>query len=89
MEPTIIPPIEDKVRNDYDGTWKLILDCEFLQPLVKLFFPQVYADIDWSRGYEGMDKELQRIFPRSKVKKHIADVIAQGPLPRSGTNIQI
>jgi hypothetical protein len=28
---------------------------------VLLFFPDIHADIDWSRGYESLDKEFQRI----------------------------
>ena len=30
------------------------------------FFPQAHADIDWTRGYEMLDKELQPIVRQSK-----------------------
>jgi hypothetical protein len=30
-----------------------------------LFFPHIHADIDWSRGYVFLDKELQKIVPKA------------------------
>ena len=30
------------------------------------FFPQAHADIDWTRGYEMLDKELQPILRQSR-----------------------
>ena len=42
---------------DYDSAWKEALDVYF-ERFVALLFPAAYADIDWSRGYEPLDKEL-------------------------------
>ena len=48
---------------DYDSPWKEALDAYF-QPFLALFFPDIHADIDWSRGHEFLDKELQKIVPK-------------------------
>lgn len=60
------------VRHDYDGAWKAILD-KFFQPFVQLCLPEVYAEIDWSRGYISLDKELEAFYPQSHTGKRIAD----------------
>jgi hypothetical protein len=49
---------------DYDSPWKEALDVYF-RAFLAFFFPQVHADIDWSRGHEFLDKELQKIVPRA------------------------
>ena len=49
---------------DYDSPWKEALEVYFPAFLL-LFFPHTHADIDWSRGHEFLDKELQKIVPKS------------------------
>jgi hypothetical protein len=50
---------------DYDGAWKEALD-RFFEPCVAFFFPLAHADIDWARGYETLDKELQKVVRQAK-----------------------
>ncbi len=50
---------------DYDSPWKEALDRYFEQCMA-FFFPQAHAEIDWTRGYEMLDKELQPIVRQSK-----------------------
>jgi len=45
---------------DYDSPWKEIIE-QFFPEFIAFFFPHIFADIDWSRGYEFLDKELQKI----------------------------
>ena len=45
---------------DYDSPWKEMLDGYF-PAFMAFFFPEAYRDIDWDRGYESLDKELQQI----------------------------
>jgi hypothetical protein len=45
---------------DYDSPWKEALD-RFFEHCLAFFFPHIHADIDWTRGYEMLDKELQPI----------------------------
>jgi len=47
-------------RSDYDSPWKEIIE-QFFPEFIAFFFPHIYNDIDWSRGYEFLDKELQKI----------------------------
>ena len=69
----------DKVKNrkanensDQDSAWKEMLD-EYLPWFLEFFFPQAYAEIDWSRGYESLDKELAKILPDDRTGKLLAD----------------
>ncbi|HAB16542.1 MAG TPA: transposase [Verrucomicrobiota bacterium] len=48
------------VAADYDGGWKETLET-FWPPSVSLCFPTVAADIDWTRPFEFLDKELQEV----------------------------
>lgn len=41
------------------------------------FFPQIYKDINFSRGFEFLDKELQKILRRSEVGKRIVDKLVK------------
>src|SRR3954468_7774214 len=48
--------------SDYDTPWKEALDAYF-EAFLAFFFQPIGADIDWSRGHETLDKELQQIMP--------------------------
>src|SRR5260370_16055179 len=58
--------------DDLDNPWKEALD-HFLEPFLALCFPVVHAGIDWQRGYESLDKELQQIAHDAKAGKRLAD----------------
>jgi hypothetical protein len=49
---------------DFDSPWKEALELYF-QAFLALFYPHIHADIDWSRGYVFLDKELQKIVPKA------------------------
>ncbi len=49
---------------DYDSPWKEALDIYF-RAFLALFYPEIHADIDWERGFNFLDKELQKIVPRA------------------------
>ena len=50
--------------DDFDSPWKETLD-HYFEHCMAFFFPDAHADIDWSRGYEMLDKELQPIVRHS------------------------
>ncbi|MCI5148904.1 MAG: hypothetical protein D3916_05870 [Candidatus Electrothrix sp. MAN1_4] len=50
----------NNVQQDFDSPWKEALDAYFPSFLF-FFFPEVYADVDWSCGYVFLDKEFQKI----------------------------
>ena len=54
-------------RDDYDSPWKDLLD-RWQRPFLEFFFPRIAADIDWSRGFEFLDKELQKVTRRGHLR---------------------
>ena len=60
------------VRADYDSPWKDILEAYF-EEFMAFFFPTAYVDIDWRKGYEFLDKELQQVVREAEVSKRLAD----------------
>src|SRR5437868_6824522 len=57
---------------DQDSPWKEALD-HFLELFLRFFFPDIHADIDWSRGYEALDKEFHQVLRDARVRKRLAD----------------
>jgi hypothetical protein len=48
-----------------DSPWKEALD-RYFDPCIAFFFPNAHDEIDWGRGYETLDKELQPIVRQAK-----------------------
>ncbi len=61
---------------DYDSPWKEALDVYF-QAFVALFFSAIHSDIDWSRGYESLDKELQQVAPKAARGRRTVDKLVK------------
>ncbi len=62
--------------SDFDSPWKEALEF-FFEDFIEFFFPQVHADIDWARGVEFLDKELQQLVPESEHGLRIVDKLAR------------
>jgi len=62
--------------SDYDSPWKEALDGYF-EPFMALFFPDAHADIDWGRGYESLDKELQKILREAELGRREVDKLVK------------
>ena len=64
--------------HDFDSAWKTILEA-FEQEVVEVMFPELYTKIDWEKGTESLDQELQEIqkeiFEKQKAEKVISDKI--------------
>ena len=58
--------------SDFDSPWKEALE-HFFPMFLAFFFPEIFAAIDWSRGYESLDNELQKIVREAEVGRRIAD----------------
>jgi hypothetical protein len=61
---------------DYDSPWKEALDIYFESFLV-LLFPEIAAQIDWSRGWESLDKEFQQLVHESEVGRRYVDKLVR------------
>ncbi len=66
----------EKIRQEYDTPWKKVLEAYF-EEFVRFFFPEMAEDIDWSRGYEFLDKELQQIAKDSALGRRFADKLTR------------
>lgn len=58
--------------DDLDTPWKEALEL-FLAPFLEFYFPTVFAALDWRRGYESLDKELQQITHDARTGRRLAD----------------
>jgi hypothetical protein len=57
---------------DIDSPWKAALE-HFLEAFLSLCYPEAHAGIDWRRGYQSLDKELQQIIRDAKLGRRLAD----------------
>lgn len=53
-------PSDGDFADQYDEAWKLGLDS-FLPYIMRLLFPAAFAEIDWRRGFQPLNTELQAI----------------------------
>ena len=59
-------------QSSQDSAWKDIIE-ELLEEFLAFFFPHMYSDIDFSKGYSFLDKELQKIIKSDEIGKRYAD----------------
>jgi hypothetical protein len=62
--------------SDFDSPWKEALELYF-RAFMAFFFPQAHREIDWSRGYEILDKELQQVAPRGEQGRRVVDKLVK------------
>ena len=63
-------------KPDYDSPWKEVLELYF-QQFLAFFFPQIHSEIDWSKGYQFLDKELQKIVREAKTGRRLVDKLVK------------
>ena len=68
--------------SDFDSPWKEALDLYF-ESFVAWALPTVHGEVDWSLGYEMLDKELQQAMPEAEIGRKYVDALAKVRL-RSG-----
>ena len=61
---------------DFDSPWKEALE-EYLEDFFALFFPEIHAQIDWTRRPEFLDKELQQVVRDAEVGRRLADKLVR------------
>jgi hypothetical protein len=64
------------MKNQLDSPWKDVLD-KYFHAFMELMFPDAYAEIDWDRGYEVLDTELQKIVRDAELGKRLADKLVK------------
>jgi Domain of unknown function (DUF4351) len=70
MDVSATPP------SDFDSPWKDVLDL-FFEEFMAFFFPQAHAQIDWPRGFELLDKELQKITAEAAIGRRVVDKLVK------------
>src|SRR5271155_2449298 len=68
-------PASDPAMSDFDSPWKEALDCYF-PAFLDFFFSDIHGDIDWSRGYEMLDTELQQVVRTAELgRRHVDKLV--------------
>jgi hypothetical protein len=62
--------------DDFDSPWKEAIDWHFAA-FMAFFFPHAHAEIDWGRGYEFLDKELQQIIKDAEIGRRVVDKLVK------------
>src|SRR5260221_12091158 len=60
----------------YCSPWKEAIE-EWLEDFLRFFFPAVHSLIDWARGYEFLDKELQQLASESEQGQRTVDKLVK------------
>lgn len=63
-------------RTDYDSPWKDVIEHYFPE-FMTFFFPLIYAELDWSKPYVFLDKELQKIVRKAKSGRGYVDKLVK------------
>jgi len=63
-------------RDDYDSPWKLAIERCFRE-FVRFYFPHAHDRIDWSKGYEFLDQELQAVVQDAELGRRYVDKLAR------------
>ena len=62
--------------DDYDSPWKEIIE-KYFPEFIEFYFPKAYKDIDWEKGYEFLDKELQKITKKALKGRRYVDKLVK------------
>ena len=68
--------MENKKKSEYDSPWKEALDIYFPE-FMEFFFPNAYQEINWNKGYETLDKELQKVVQDANLGQRLADKLVK------------
>jgi len=62
--------------SEADSGWKEAIEIYFKQ-FLPFFFPAIYDEVDLEKGYEFLDKELEKIVKTSMIGKRFADKLVK------------
>ena len=61
---------------DYDSPWKEILE-RYFEEFIAFFFPKAYEGIDWDKGFDFLDKELQQVVRDAELGRRFVDKLVR------------
>ena len=62
--------------SEQDSVWKEAIKSYFKE-FMEFFFPEIAGDIAFDKGYEFLDKELERVVQDAEIGKRLADVLVK------------
>ncbi len=65
-----------KTSTEYDSPWKDIIE-HFFADFIAFFFPPIHEKIDWTRNYEFLDQELQKVVRDAVTKTRRVDKLVK------------
>lgn len=72
---------------DQDSPWKEIIE-QFFRLFLAFFFPVIHDDIDWSKKYEFLDKELAEITFDSEIGERHADKLVKVFIKKGKSSVE-
>ncbi len=64
------------MKTEYDSPWKEIIE-QYFPEFIAFFFPKAYQDIDWSKKYEFLNKELRQITKDAEIGRKYVDKLVR------------
>jgi hypothetical protein len=64
------------MNDEYDSPWKVALERYFPE-FMEFYFPGVFADIDWTSGYDFLDKDLQQVTRDAELGRRYVDKLVR------------
>lgn len=88
-------------QTEFDSPWKDVIE-RYFEDFIQIFLPQAHGEIEWSWGFEFLDKELQQVVRDASLGRRLADklvkvwrtggeeawVLIHVEIPESGRNQQ-
>lgn len=65
-----------EITTEYDTPWKESIENYFPE-FIAFFCPEAYREINWEKGYEFLDKELQQITKEGELGKRLVDKLVK------------
>ena len=63
-------------KTEFDSPWKDVIE-RYFEDFIRFFYPQAYGEIEWSRGFEFLDKELQQVVRDAELGRRLADKLVK------------
>ena len=60
----------------FDSPWKEVVEI-YLPEFIAFFFPKAHNAIDWSKGFEFLDQELQQVARDAELGKRFVDKLVK------------
>ena len=63
-------------QSEFDSPWKDVIE-RYFQDFIQFFLPQAHGEIEWSRGFEFLDKELQQVVRDAELGLRLVDKLVK------------